>query len=268
MNKHNEETKFDNSFKDFQRIDLDGEDKAVIHTKIIETIEQAKSRKVKWDKQKVLTTVFSGIFIIFAGYFLAAFVENNYQSADQKVKSPYTDLEKELSDAMKTPVYIPYHKDLPLKMSFLMMDSRGVGEEIIESKAAVASLAYSNFDADKAGAKEFKRINEPGVIGGEPIELLYGEFIKKEKIKAYIHILSLEESGKSLINKFLYGDKKIIAGHPVSYRVIGDKIIGEFMSFTFKYDNNTIYVFVFPLNKVTEDFAISFVEKSIKQIIR
>lgn len=267
MNKHSEETTFDDAFKDFQRIDLDDEDKAVIHTKLIKTIEQAKGRKVKWDKQKVLTTVFSGIFIIFASYFLVVFVENNYQSADQKVKSPYTDLEKELSEAMKTSLYIPYHKDLPLKMSYLMMESWGVGEEIIESKAAVARLAYSNLDADEADAKEFERINEPGVIGGEPIELLYGEFIKNEKIKAYIHILSLEVSSKSLINKFLYGDKKTIAGHTVSYRVIGDKT-GEFMSFTFKYDNNTIYVFVFPINKVTEDFAISFVEKSIKQIIR
>lgn len=265
MNKHNEETKFDDTFKGLQRIDLDGEDKAVIHTKIIETIEQAKSQKVKWDNQKVLTTVFSGILIIFAGYFLAAFVENNYQSADQRFKSPYTDLEKELSDVMKTPVYIPYHKDLPLKMSILMMEIMDLGEGEIRRKPVVAGLAYSNLDADEADAKEFEKIKEQKY--GAPIELLYGDFIKNEKHKAYIHILSREVSSRSLINYFLYGDKKTIAGHTVIYKVIEDKT-GKFMSFSFKYDNNTIYVFVFPLNQVTEDFAISFVEKSIKQIKR
>ncbi|KQL18201.1 hypothetical protein ACFFHH_00410 [Cytobacillus solani] len=267
MNKHNEETKFDDAFKGFQSIDLDGEDKSMIHTKMIKSIEKAKSRKVKWNKQSVLTTVLSGILIIFAGYFLAVFVENDNQSADEKVKSPYTELEKQLSDALKTPVYIPYHKELPLKMSILMMESMIVGEKIIERKPTVAGLAYSNLDADEADAKEYEKITEPGVKGGAPIELLYGDFIKNEKHKAYIHILSREVSTRSLINYFLYGDKKTIAGHTVIYKITEDKT-GNYMSFAFKYDNNTVYVFAFPLNKVPEDFAISFVEKSIKQIIR
>ncbi|MFC4323060.1 hypothetical protein [Litchfieldia salsa] len=275
MSQSKEDTKYDNTFKSFQNVKLDDKEKREIYLKVSESVNKSKSGKLSWHIRPVFNTILAGMLLLIGGYLLVneiIFSEKGNQSQEnEESKNPYIEIEEKISDVLQASVYIPYHEDLPLKMAMFMVSTTSTVEgEELERRYVAAVIAYSHLDSDELDTAEWDRLKE--IIrppGTEPFELVYGDFLINEKHEATIVIFNEKTIQKDLRNSVLYGEEKIIAGHPIKYRVIERELPEEetIYSFSFKMDH-TIYQFTFPVEKLTEEDATAFVEKSLKQILK
>ncbi|MEH7236852.1 hypothetical protein [Bacillus sp. JJ1562] len=269
-----EETKYDDTLKGLQNIKLTTQEKNDIHVKMMESVETSKRGKINRDMRPIFNAILSGILLFIGGYFLVNQIiyseEGKFGREHEEIQSPYTEIEQEISDVLQSPVYIPYHENLPVRTAMFLIETTGsVEREEIERKHGSAVIGYSKLEADQADAAELERLKELGAHKYAPFEFVYGEFLKPEKYEATIFIMSEKASRKDLINSAFYGKERIIAGHTVKYRVIdtGSPLNAKVYRFSFKVDN-TFYSYTFPSRNVTEEAAYTFVEKSLKQILK
>ncbi|MFS0820592.1 hypothetical protein [Bacillus sp. 1P02SD] len=269
-----EETIYDGALKSFQNIKLTAQEKSEIHLKMLESVEKSDRRKIRWHIRPIFNVILAGILLFIGGYFLVSKVilseEGKIGQENVKVPSSYTDIEKQISDVLQTPVYIPYHENLPLRTAMFIMETTSTEEgEVLERKHGAAIIGYSTIEADQADAAEFERLKEQGRPKLAPYEVIYGDFLKAEKYEVTIAIMSEKSSRKDLIYSVLYGEERIIAGQTVKYRVVdtGLPLNDKAYHFSFKL-NNAVYVYNFPVKNVTEEAAYTFVEKSLKQILK
>ncbi|RFB10193.1 hypothetical protein DZB84_23200 [Bacillus sp. HNG] len=274
MKQSKKETVYDDSLKSLQNITLTAQEKSEIHLKMIESVEKSDRRNKIWGIRPIFNAILTGILLFIGGYFLVNQVifseEGNLGHENAEVQSPYTEIENKVSDVLQAPVYIPYHENLPLRTAMFIMETTSTEEgEVIGRKHGAAIIGYSTLEADQADAAEFERLKEQGRLKLAPYEIVYGDFLKAEKYKATIAIMSEKTSRKDLIYSALYGEERIIAGHTVKYRVVdtGSPLNDKAYYFSFKL-NNAVYVYTFPEKNVTEEAAYSFVEKSLKQILK
>ncbi|WP_449536419.1 hypothetical protein [Ferdinandcohnia sp. Marseille-Q9671] len=272
MTQSKKETNYDDRLKSFKAIKLSDQEKRNIHENMIESVEKSERATIKWSIRPVLNTILTGIVLVIGGYFLVNQVifseEGKPAQENEVVQTPYTEIEQEISDVLQTPVYIPYHDNLPVKTAYFMMETVGSAERgEIERKHGPAVIGYSKLDADQSDAAEFERVTKLEQSKVPPYEFIHGDYLKAEKYKAAIVIMSEKTNRKDLIHSALYGDERIIAGFSVKFRVIdtGPPLNHKAYNYSFKL-KDTVYLYTFQAKYVSEEEAYKFVEKSLKQI--
>lgn len=169
MNQSKEETKYDDTFKSFQNIKLNNQEKRDIQIKMMKSAEKTKRGEINWNRCPFFNTILAGLLLFLGGYFLINEVilseEGKRGHENGEFESPYIEIEKEISDILQTPVYIPHHEDLPVKMvMYLISTTSRTDGEVIDQKPEAAVIAYSHLDADESDAAELDRLRNHLVL--------------------------------------------------------------------------------------------------------
>ncbi|MED4015874.1 hypothetical protein [Sutcliffiella cohnii] len=263
-----EQEKIETSLKKFQDITFNENEKREVHSKMMERIEKPIQRNWKWDIRPVLSFAVVGLLLLGGGYFLTQQIINSEetQQADEKEEmnliSPYEELEKEVAEKLGGPVFIPYDVGIPLRSAIMLNHSERTDEEkVIIGDPLVVSFGYSHAQIEKEDFEEFAGMKERS---GDELMLLYGHYIPYEKQDVQFGISNKELLHIDTITLSLMGEERIIEGMTVYYR---ETKYMEVPSIRIGFEiDNFIYGYTFHLEKMTEDQAIQFVTKAIKQI--
>ncbi|WP_226682819.1 hypothetical protein [Sutcliffiella horikoshii] len=274
MTHEKDESRLDRTLKGYQEIRLDEEGKKELHSRVMGSVRQPDKRQQRrWDMRPVVSFMLAGFLLVVGGYFLAneliflddkntslSVEEENDTEAVAGGVTPYTSIEKAVSAKLGTEVHIPFHADVPLQTAFIMHDGYLLkGEEEYLGDPVMAAFVYSTLEAgDEEGeSEELRKLSKS-------TDLIYGEFLLNDKHIVGLNILNGETSHIDLINSNLIGEEKTIAGKTVYYRHRKNSFSDTFR-ISFRVDED-VYAFYFNAERVSEGYAYTFVEKSLKQI--
>ncbi|MGY3718108.1 hypothetical protein ACWE42_21570 [Sutcliffiella cohnii] len=212
-----------------------------------------------------------GLLMLGGGYYLSQQLINTEETQQaQKAKdqedmnliSPYEELEKEVAEKMGGPVFIPYDFRIPLRSAIMLHHSERTDEgEVLIGDPLVVTFAYSNAQMEKEDFEQFGGMKERS---GDELVLLYGQYIPFEKQDVQFGISNKELMHIDSITLGLMGEERVIEDMTVYYRMFEYMDVPS-IRIGFEIDN-FIYGYTFNLEKMTEEQAMQFVAKAIKQI--
>ncbi|WP_339149080.1 MULTISPECIES: hypothetical protein [unclassified Sutcliffiella] len=277
MTHEKEENRLDRTLKGYQAIKLDDEGKKELHERVMGSVRQPEKRQQRrWDMRPVVSFMLAGVLLVIGGYFLATEVifsdtEKSLTVEDETETgldagnggvTPYTNLEKIASAKLGTEVHIPFHADVPLKVATIIKDGYIIDDEAHIGEPVYGVFIYSTLDAGEEEKEQSDELEKRygGVFG----DIIYGEPLVVDKHMVSLSILNGDTNHIDNINRMLIGEEKRIAGKTVYYSHRKDSI-PDSLRISFRV-NDDVYTFYFNTKRVSEDYAYSFVEKSLKQI--
>ncbi|MCM3618546.1 hypothetical protein M3936_13230 [Sutcliffiella horikoshii] len=273
MTHEKDESRLDRTLKGYQDIRMDEEGKRELHERVMGSVKQQDKRQQRrWDMRPVFSFMLAGLLLVVGGYFLATELifsdtEKNLSVEDETEAgvedgnggmTPYTNLEKVASAKLETEVHIPFHADVPLQTAFIIDDGYTLDDERFKGEPVAAAFVYSTLEAGEEDA-ESEELSELS----RSTDLIYGEYLVRDKHMVGLNILNGETSHIDVINSNLIGEEKSIAGKTVYFSHRKGSIPDTFR-ISFKV-NKDVYAFYFNAERVSESFAYAFVEKSLKQ---